>query len=369
MIRNIGTGVFCPAWVVGFFFLWSGSPQATDDPDQSRSDLSTSEVRRLPATDLAVIRFQPADNIRGEIRIRTDVDIGDVEIEIKKNLYNISSGERAAEILESIEVETEVAGNVLRIGIKTPDDAKWEGSQIGVAVNLEILLPPGRIFRSDSEYFDFDVAGPFREVRIYGTYGRILVEEVTESANLRTEYGTLTLTGAQGRIDVSNRYGSITLKHISGLTTPLKVRSEREQVELETIEGPVDIRVDDAPVTISGWTIRQGSSYIATGNAPVTIDVAVWEKPQVTVHAQNAKVSISTPAEFSALVRLSTSEKGGGYIRTRGLPLKVTQLETTSVEGLAGKGDGMLEVSVEEHGDIMLRGPHPQVRKDADDSI
>jgi hypothetical protein len=367
MKRKAVRGIFCLA--LGITVLWSGSLPAADDPDDDRSGLSTSEVRRIPAADIVLVEFQPANNIRGEIRLRTDIDVGDVNIEIKKNLYNISPGEQATKILESISVETKVAGDNLQIGVNTPEHAEWQGSQIGVTVDLEILLPPGRIFRGDSEHFDFVVGGPFREVQIFGTYGKILVEEVTESANLHAEYGTLILAGAQGQVEVSNHYGTILLKNITGLTEPLKVRSKRGEVELDATEGPVDIRVDYAPVTISNWTVRNGSSRIFTDNSPVTIGLMAWEKPQVTIRSRNSKVTVSTPEDFSALVRLSIGEEGGGYIRTRGLPVKVTHLDQYSVEGIVSNGDGLLEVTIEGRGDIMLRGSHPRVRKDEDDSI
>jgi hypothetical protein len=355
--------------LAGLVVMLSGLAQAEDNTAESRQGLAASEIRRIPAADISMLEFKPPENIRGEIRLRTDVDVDDIKIEIKKNLYNLSSGERAARILESITVQTEVVREVLRIGITTPRDAEWEGSQIGVTVAFEILLPPGRIFRGDSEFFDFDLTGPLREVQIHGTYGGIQVTGVTEAADLRTEYGALSLAGAQGRIQINNHFGVTTLKDLTGFSEPLQVRSERGQLDFTKIEGAVDIRVDDAPVNISDWTVTGGNSRITSRNSPVDLDIARWQGANVMIRTDNSDVTVVTHEGFSAVVQSSISRTGGGSIRTRGLPLKITQIDRYSLEGVAGEGGGLLDIAIDDRGDIMLRGPYPRVTKDEGDSI
>jgi len=355
--------------VVVVVFVAGGTVWAGSNSPEDQQGLSTSETRRITAANIAVLEFKPPDNIRGEMRIRTDVDAEDIEIGIRKNVSNILDGERAAKILESITVKTETSRDLLRIGLQTPQNPEWEGSRIGVAVVFEILLPPGRTFRGDSELYDFDLRGPFREVQIYGTYGGIQVAGVTETANLRAEYGALTLADAQGRIELNNQYGTTTAQNLTGLSTPLKVRSERGDIKMEAVAGAVDIQVDDGLVTISGWTATGRDSRIISRNSPVTVDLIGGEKPNVMIRTVDGDVTVTTHEDFSARVQSSINKFGGGYIRTRGLPLKVTQIDRHALEGVAGDGDGLLDITIENHGSIMLRGPKPVVREDENGSI
>lgn len=346
-----------PALAGMMVFLAAICGYSADDRAARRAGLSQNEIRRLPVEKVQNIEFNAPDNISGEVRIRTDIDAVEAQIKIDENVYNIEPGDRSKRILASITVETEVIQDILRVEVKAPRGAEWEGSQIGVKVDLELLLPAGWVFHGESSSYSFDISGPFREVTINGTYGKVRVKEVTELANLRTEYGTLTLIGARGQVEVTNRYGAMTLEDITVSDIPLRIRSEHGMAKLHRISGPVDIAIDDAEVGITDWTLETGSSRIATQNSPITVHFAKWGTPILDIENNNAEVDISTPEEFSATIRLKMDEAGGGYIRTRGIPVKATHLDRRTLEGLIGNGGGLLKVFVSDRGDITLHGP------------
>jgi len=349
-------------------FLAATCAYAADDRAARRAGLSENEVRRIPVEEVHTIEFNAPDNISGEVRVRTAIDEVEAQIEIDKNVYNIEAGERSTRILESITVETEVVQDILRVEVKAPRGAEWEGSQIGVKVNLEILLPAGWVFHGESSGYSFDISGPFREVAINGTYGKIRVKEVTELADLRSEYGALTLAGARGQVEVTNRYGAMTLEDITVSDMPLRIRSEHGTARLHRINGPVDINLDDAEIEITDWTLETGSSRVATQNSPIAVHFAKWGTPILDIENNNADVDISTPEEFSAMIRLAMDEEGGGYIRTRGIPVKATHIDRRTLEGITGDGGGLLKVFVSDRGDITLHGPMSAVRRGGKDS-
>jgi len=365
MMRKGKAAVFSIILMVEFALSAATSAYAADQrtPEQHRG-LSAKEIRVIPAEEVNRIEFQAPDNIRGEIRIRTDIDATEVKIEIDKKVSNLPAGERSAGILESITIETNVAEGRLLVVVKTPRDAEWEGSPIGVRVDLEILLPPGWVFCGKSKNYDFDINGPFREVFITGTYGKIRVEEVTDVADLRTEYGDLSLVAARGKVVINNRYGTATLADITVGEAPLRIRSEHGTATLRRIDGPVDISVDDAAVEITAWTLKTGSAKIATRNSPMIVDLVKWGAPELSLENKNAEIQISTPHEFSAIIRLEVSREGKGYIRTRDLPVKATHLDRRMLEGVTGNGDGSMKVFIGGYGSITLRGPQPLIRQD-----
>lgn len=341
----------------GVIVVGGYSPTFAGDDTGRSSRLTTSEIRHLPAEDLRRIEFTSAENIRGEIRIKTAGDLTLVIVEIDKQVHNISAGPRSDKILKSILVETKILNDVLLVEVKTPDAAEWEGRQIGVSADVEILLPPGWDFAGRSSAYDFDLTGPFRQVVIDGKYGRIKVDDVTEVAKISTEYGTLLGEKLRGKIDLNNRFGLTSLKKTVVTGKPLRIRSERGTITLKQLDGPVDISVDGAEVTIEGWVLTSGHSRIATRDEPINIQFAEWGAPRLEIENKNAEVEIVTSEDFSAIVHLEIEEYAGGYIRTRNLPVKVTRLERQILEGVIGNGDGSLEVFVGGIGEIALHGP------------
>jgi len=330
---------------------------AADDQQQLDGGLAASETRRLAAAGIRRIEFRGPGNLGGELRLRAEANTSDVKIEINKHVHNIAAGERATRILGAISLATAVTADLLTIEVKTPASAEWEGSQIGVRADLDILVPTGLVFTGESEFYDFDLSGPLREVRIAGKFGKIRVQGVTEAANLRTEFGVLSLTDARGGAEVNNQYGAITLQQIAVGETPLRVGTQYGAIDASKITGPVEITTDTAPVEITDWTLEKGLSRIEGHAAAIKVQFARWGAPQVTIENENAKVEVMIPKDFSARIRLAVGEEGGGRIRTRGVSVKATRLDRWIIEGIAGRGAGLLEVNSGDYGDILLGGP------------
>ena len=345
------------AHVGALILLCAQAGFTADDQDQSGGRLSATEVRQLPAAGVHALEFHGPENLGGEIRIRTEANAAEVKIEFNKHIHNLPAGERATRILNSISVTTVVSGDQLTIEIKAPADAEWEGSQIGVRADLDMLVPSGWAFAGESEFYDFDITGPLTEVKITGTYGKIRVDGVMESTELRTQFGSLSLVNARGRVEVTNKYGAITLQQITTDKTPLQINTQYGAVDATKIAGPVDMSLDTAPLEIAEWTLEKGISRIGANAAPIKVQLARWGAPQLTIENQNARVEVAIPKEFSAQIRLAVGEEGAGRICTRGIAVKATRLDRWILEGIAGAGAGQLEVHSGDYGDILLRGP------------
>jgi len=327
--------------------------RAADDRRDQRKTMSANQVARLSVKDVSLLEFRAPENLGGEIQVRTDVDVLEAVIEVDESVSNVSDGDQAKRILESVTVESAVSDNILHVDVKTPESAEWEGTNVGVQVILTVLIPPGLRFDGQSEHFNFDLAGPFPEVKVDGRYGKIRVENVTDHTDLRSEYGSLTLISAQGKVEISNRYGTANLEDIKVGEEPLRVRGERGAISLERIDGPINISADDCPILIIDWTLQSGESRVATQNSPIEISFADWGDPSVIIENRRAKIDIGVYEDFSAAIRLGLREEGRGFIRTRGLPIKATRLNQKTLEGIAGSGGGLLQVT-NNNGDITL---------------
>jgi hypothetical protein len=330
--------------------------RTADERGERRKTSTANQISRVPIKDVKIVEFTAPENLGGEVQVRTDVDAQDALIEVNETVYNVAEADQADRILKSITVETGINNGILQVQVKSPEDAEWEGTNVGVQVDLAILLPPGLKFRGTSEHYNFDLAGPLSEVGVTGRYGKIRVEDVTGLANVRSEYGALTLISVEGTVDISNHYGTATLENIKVGDTPLRVRGERGSVILKHIDGPVDISADDAAISIEEWTLVTGESRVVTQNSPINISFAQWGDPEVLIEDRRSKIEIVVNEDFSAAIRLALREEGRGFIRTRGLPIKATRLNQKTLEGIAGNGGGLLQVN-NSYGDITLRGP------------
>ncbi len=325
-----------------------------------RQRLSSTFLSHVSAESIRVIEFDSPQNLSGLFRLRTDVDEREIVIEVSENVYNIPPGPQADRILKSITVSTEVSDKKLRIIIETPYNAEWMGSQIGVRAELNVSAPPDLIFQSTSESFDFELTGPLKTARISSKYGKLFAEKITESADLRSEYGEVTVRDAAGEIEVRSHYGTIKIEDVTVAGEPLWVSSERGEVELTRIGGPVKIDLENSPLAMTEWQVTGGTSRISSDNSSIDIGIAVWKNPTVSIEALTGDVFVSTPKEFSGQLRLNLGREQVGKIHVRDMLVKATHLDLRTLEGIVGDAKGLLEVSIEEYGDIILQGSHPR---------
>ncbi len=360
LVKRLSLILTRAGFLLALVFPVIGSISTAAERPSGRQGLSAHEVARIPAEDLKLLEFHAPGNLRGELRVRSDIEVGQVLIEFSKDVYNLTAGEQSERILTAITYETEITNDRLMLVIRTPKDAEWEGTQIGVSAICELVVPAGLSINCESDAFDFDLSGPFREVSVAGKFGNIRVEEVSEKTDLRSDFGDITLRNAVNRVSITNRYGASYLASISTGDNPLHVRSDRGKLDIQGMVGPMDVAVDGAPISIQGWAPAAGQSRISAEGSPITIGIESWQAPTVTIKDRNGDVEITTPAGFSAILRLAISRDGLGFIRTRGLPVKVTRLDHYTLEGVAGDGGGLLEVNVDGTGQIKVIGSHPR---------
>ena len=212
-----------------------------------------------------------------------DVDLSTFDGRIEVRGWNRSEvrvvvEKRAAnrERLEEIEIEAGQSGDRVRVAARRRD-----------ADGLRVTLSLGSNWR-----------------------GARLIASVPHESNLvaRTDDGRITMTDVSGTIEISTDDGRI---RGAGLSGSVRARTDDGSVRLQEIDGDVAVHTDDGSIHVSGVLAGVEASTddgrIVVGAAPGSSMSGDWE-----LHAEDGRVTVDLPDDFSALLDLAT---GDGRIR------------------------------------------------------
>lgn len=204
----------------------------------------------------------------GRIEVR-GWDRSEVRVVVEKRAAN-------RERLEEIEIEAGQSGNRVRVAARRRD-----------ADGLRVTLSLGANWR-----------------------GARLIASVPHESNLvaRTDDGRITVTDVSGTIEVSTDDGRIQGRGLSG---SVRARTDDGSVRIEEVDGDVAVHTDDGSIHVAGVLAGLEASTddgrIAVGAAPGSVMRGDWD-----LHADDGRVTVDLPRDFSALLDLAT---GDGRIR------------------------------------------------------
>ena len=204
----------------------------------------------------------------GRIEVR-GWDRSEVRVVVEKRAAN-------RERLEEIEIETEQNGDRVRVAARRRE-----------ADGLRVTLSLGSNWR-----------------------GVRLIASVPHESNLhaRTDDGRITITDVSGAIEIFTDDGRI---QGAGLRGAVRARTDDGSVRLEEVDGDVAVHTEDGSIHVSGVLAGLDASTddgrIVVGAAPGSAMSGDWD-----LHAEDGRVTVDLPRDFSALLDLAT---GDGRIR------------------------------------------------------
>lgn len=204
----------------------------------------------------------------GRIEVR-GWDRSEVRVVVEKRAAN-------RERLEEIEIEAGQSGNRVRVAARRRD-----------ADGLRVTLSLGANWR-----------------------GARLIASVPRESNLvaRTDDGRITVADVSGTIEVSTDDGRIQGQGLSG---SVRARTDDGSVRIEEVDGDVAAHTDDGSIHVAGVLAGLEASTddgrIVVGAAPGSVMRGDWD-----LHADDGRVTVDLPRDFSALLDLAT---GDGRIR------------------------------------------------------
>ncbi|MCY4635295.1 MAG: DUF4097 family beta strand repeat-containing protein [Acidobacteria bacterium] len=200
----------------------------------------------------------------GRIEVR-GWDRSEVRVVVEKRAAN-------RERLEEIEIETEQIGDRVRVAVRRRD-----------ADGLRVTLSLGSNWR-----------------------GARLIASVPHESNLhaRTDDGRIAVTDVSGTIELATDDGRI---RGAGLRGAVRARTDDGSVRLEEVDADVAVHTEDGSIRVSGVLAGLEASTddgrIVVGAAPGSVMSGDWD-----LHAEDGRVTVDLPDDFSALLDLATDD-------------------------------------------------------------
>ncbi|MBI5867435.1 MAG: hypothetical protein HZB43_03965 [candidate division Zixibacteria bacterium] len=315
-----------------------------------------SSVQVLDATGISTLRVEGPGNLAGHVVVTADAR-DSVRIETNR-IVRVQSEEMASRFLEEIKVNTRLnESGVLSLEIITPRAAPWEGSEWSVTLDLTITIPPRWDFESDAKFFEYDLRGPFRDVIIMTQHGRAKLQNVSRRVEIHGEYTSIELADIKGAVDVSTTYAKVDVRRVvCDPDRSVQVENSYGPISVSELVGSVVAQTEYAPIRLDRVSLIGQPTRISGENVTVDADIAEFGSAKLDIHTSRSPVKIQVPTSLSA--RLNLSVGSGGTIRTRGLTIQTHEdlLGNGRLEGICGKGAGVIDIDVSGSSVIELRG-------------
>jgi hypothetical protein len=280
-----------------------------------------------------------------------------VRIEINR-IARVESEETAVRFMQDIEVTSRrEEGSVLHLDVTTPANALWQGTDWGVTLDLTITLPPSWDVEIDARYFEYDLRGPFRDVKITTQHGRAKLQDVSRRTDVRGEFTGIELVDVEGAVDVATTYADIDVRRaVSDPDHPVRLENSYGLIRVSELVGSLVAQTEYAPIRLERVSLVGMATRLSGENVQVDADIAEFGNAKLEIQTSHAPVRVYVPSRLSA--RLNLSVGMGGTIRTRGLTIQTHEdlLGSGRLEGVCGSGAGVIDIDVSGPSVIELNG-------------
>jgi hypothetical protein len=301
------------------------------------------EEQSVSARGQEMLLLSSPPNLSGHI-VMTVQRTDSVVVSINKVL-RVESAQIAADLDAEIRVDITRVDKMVRIDIHTPSGAPWEGTDWGVTLDLEITVPPAWDLDFDTRYFEYDLTGPFRDVRIVTEFGRVKLSKVTRRTDVRGSYTSIELAEVKGEISSRTSYADLDVRQaISEVEHPVRLANSNGAIKVVELAGAVVAETEYAPITLEKISLVGSTSRIMGNGATVNFSIVEFGRARLEIESGNSPVRLQVPSHLSA--RLNVSVGNSGTIRTSGLEIQTHPdlLGHRRLEGTCGAGDGVIDI-------------------------
>jgi hypothetical protein len=313
------------------------------------------EERSEPARDLDGLTLSGPQNLSGHI-VMTVGKPDSVWIKISK-VMRVESVEIAAELDGEIDVQLRPRGKAMRIDIQTPTGAPWEGSNWSVTLDLMIIVPANWILDFDTRHFEYDLEGPFGDVRLITEFGRVKLTDVTRSVDVRGSYTGIELADIRGVLSAKTAYADLAVRRaIPAVDQPARLANDNGPITVTELAGAVIVETRYAPIRMDQLSLVGSTSRVLGESDSIDLNIVAFGDARLDIQSSYAPVTITVPTHLSA--RLNVTVGKGGTIRTSGLEIQTHPdlLGDRRLEGICGAGEGGIDIRASGMSQVELRG-------------
>ena len=291
-------------------------------------------------------------NLTGEINLQVgDEDVCRVELECWAKAKNLKMAKKFTELVEMYFGREK---EVVTLKLSTPRDAPWEGTNYGVGVTLNIIIPPDLVMKTNTRAFDLDISGPLKKVNIRNRYGDIQLKDVSEETIISGTYNQVELTEIRGYVEIQTSYNKISLEDVDTEGRIAFLTTSYGEIEVKNFRGTLRAATIYSPIHASGMNLIGEKNEIKTVYSKIDLEFESIKDCELYVKNTYGNINMVVPKDLSARLILVVGR--GGKIHTNGILIKPLVLVKTRLEGICGDGDSEIELDIDGIGKILVEG-------------
>ena len=296
--------------------------------------------------------IQSANNLSGSLTIRAGEEDA-VLITYTKRAKAVDRS-MATDFIDLIDVTLDVLPTRISVKLRAPNPAPWSGTDYSGSVQAELILPPGSRIDIESPLYDVTAQGPFEEVIIPESLGRLEITEVTGRVMVASVNRRVLLENITGEISASTSNSSLRAVNIDTRDHQAKFRNTGGDIRIENFVGGINAKNSYGRITILDFEPRGQSNFIRGSSGPITLEISRMTEGQLVVANRHEDIDISVPDSISAYLTLAVDQDG--LIEATHFPFVSDLVQRDRLSLIAGEGDVDISGTVRGKGNIYIRG-------------
>jgi len=296
--------------------------------------------------------IQSAANLSGALTIRaSESNIVRINYWKRAKAANRST---ATDYIDLIDVTLDVLPTRTNVKLRAPNPAPWSGTNYSGSVRAELLLPVGCRIEVEAPLYDVTAQGPFEEVIISESLGRLEISDVTGGVMVASVNRRVLLENVTGQISASTSNSSLRAININTGESQAKFRNSGGDIRIEGFVGGINAKNSYGRITVLGFEPRGQSNFIRGSSAPITLEISQMTEGQLVVTNRHEDIDISIPDTLSAYLTLAVDQDG--IIEATHFPFISDLVQRDRLSLIAGEGDVDISGTVRGKGNIYIRG-------------
>jgi len=261
---------------------------------------------------------------------------------------------KGVDYIDLISVSLALVADEIRIEMRAPNPAPWEEDvEVGLVL-AGLVVPPDCAIAIEAVSFDVTAKGPFREIVIPSSMGRLEVSNVIGKLDVTTANQRVLLQDITGEISASTTNANLTARSLSCRGKPAKFRNESGDIKIETVEGELNVRNRYGRTEISGFAPTGMGSFVRSSSGPVLVDIAGMTDSRLVIISEYEDVELRLPDNLSAALALTVDEDG--TIDVSQIQFVADVVEHNHLNLRLGQGIGSISATVRGKGNILVHG-------------
>ncbi|PWB68598.1 hypothetical protein C3F09_11315 [candidate division GN15 bacterium] len=314
---------------------------------------STSELKASARiTTQKRILIRSAESLSGSLRI--DTAKGATASLTYRIQARSDDKKKGIDYIDLISVTVISVVDEIRIEMRAPNPAPWEADVEEGLVLANLTLPPGSALDIEAVAFDVTAKGPFRELVIPSSMGRLEISHVTDKLDVNTANQRVLLQNISGDISASTTNANLSARGLDCREQPAKLRNESGDIKIDSVRGELSVRNRYGRTEINGFTPTGTGSFVRSSSGPVLVEIAAMTDGRLVIVNEYEDIELRLPNNLSAALALTVDDDG--TIDVSQARFMADVVEHNHLNLRLGQGTGSISASIRGKGNILVHG-------------